>query len=60
MVCEICGEKISDLKSIRLFDKDICSLCIYSIAEIPVNHILYDFYKDRVKNLQMKKIKEIL
>ncbi|WP_133629114.1 sigma factor G inhibitor Gin [Fonticella tunisiensis] len=58
MICSVCGEETS--KSIKLFDKDICSLCMISIKEVPVNHILYDFYKDRIKKIQMQKIKELL
>lgn len=60
MKCEICSEEIYDLKSIKLFEGDICRLCMCSMAEIPVNHILYDFYKDKIRSVLMKKLHEVL
>lgn len=60
MKCFICGQEIENDRAIRLFDKEVCSLCLYSIGEIAINHVLYDFYKDRIKELQRIKIQEVL
>lgn len=60
MKCAICGQEIKDGRAIKLFEKDVCNLCIYSISEIAVSHVLYDFYKDRIKEIQRNKLMEIL
>lgn len=60
MKCAICQGEISDKSSIRLFSSDICSLCIYSIGQIHVNHIFFDYYKDKLREIQRKMIQETL
>jgi hypothetical protein len=60
MSCSICGGEIKGKNKIRLFNTDICGLCIYSIGQIHVNHIFFDYYKDRIKELQRKIIIDVL
>jgi hypothetical protein len=60
MKCSICQGEIKSKSITRLFNKDICGLCIYSIGQIHVNHILFDYYKDRIKDLQRKAIIDVL
>jgi hypothetical protein len=60
MVCSICQGEIKKTKSIKLFNHHVCSLCIYSIGRIHVDNIFFDYYKDRIKELQRQKLKEIL
>lgn len=60
MRCFICSEKIENEIPLKLFEKNICRLCMYSIAEVSVDNIFYDFYKERIKMIQQQKLKETI
>lgn len=56
MRCFICENEIKDRNNISLLDEKICSLCVASIGEIKINHILYNFYKDKIREIYRLKL----
>ncbi|EYE89848.1 hypothetical protein Q428_00025 [Fervidicella metallireducens AeB] len=51
MRCFICENEIKDGNGINLLNEKICSLCVASIGEIKINHVLYNYYKDKIRDI---------
>jgi hypothetical protein len=60
MKCPICYENMDNDKNIRIFDSEICSMCLSSIGKIDVENIFYDYYKDRIKHIQSSIMKDLI
>ncbi len=52
MRCFICSEEIKNEKPLEIFKANICEACVQSINEIHAEDIFYDFYRDRIKNIE--------
>lgn len=52
MRCSICFGEIKDKSAVKILHRDICMLCITSIIKISVNNIFYDYYRDRIKDIE--------
>lgn len=58
MKCSICRIETGDRGCIILFGKEICKLCMKSIGSISVDNIFYDYYMDRIKDIEAAELKK--